>query len=87
MPEYHRLDLGITLKNKNFKLVKDTETGEELQVPKRFESSWNFSVYNAYGRENAYSISFSENETTGLTEATQIALFKIIPSITYNFKF
>jgi outer membrane receptor for ferrienterochelin and colicin len=87
MPEYHRLDLGITLKNKNFKLVKDTETGEELKVPKRFESSWNFSVYNAYGRENAYSISFSENETTGLTEATQIALFKIIPSITYNFKF
>lgn len=87
MPDYHRLDLGITLKNKNFKIVTDAETGKELQVPRRFESSWNFSVYNAYGRENAYSISFSENETTGLTEATQIALFKVIPSITYNFKF
>jgi len=87
MPDYHRLDLGITLKNKNFKLVKDVETGKEVEVPKRFESSWNFSVYNAYGRENAYSITFDKNETTGLTEANQIALFKIIPSVTYNFKF
>jgi len=87
MPNYHRLDLGITLKNKNFKLVKDAETGKEVEVPKRFESSWNFSVYNAYGRENAYSITFDKNETTGLTEANQIALFKIIPSVTYNFKF
>lgn len=87
MPDYHRLDLGITLKNKNFKLVKDVETGKEMKIPKRFESSWNFSVYNTYARENAYSITFDTNETTGLTEATQIALFKIIPSITYNFKF
>jgi len=87
MPDYHRLDLGITLKSKSFKLVKDAVTGKEIQVPKRFESSWNFSVYNAYARENAYSITFDQNEETGLTEATQIALFKIIPSITYNFKF
>lgn len=87
MPDYHRLDLGVTLNNKKFKLVTDVDTGKEVKVPKRFESSWNFSVYNAYARENAYSITFAENENTGLTEATQIALFKIIPSITYNFKF
>lgn len=87
MPDYHRLDLGVTLNNKKFKLVTDVDTGKEVKVPKRFESSWNFSVYNAYARENAYSITFAENEDTGLTEATQIALFKIIPSITYNFKF
>lgn len=87
MPDYHRLDLGVTLENKKYKMIKDLDTGEEKQVPKRFESSWNFSVYNAYARENAYSISFRENEETGQTEAVQIALFKVIPSISYNFKF
>lgn len=87
MPDYHRLDLGVTLNNSRFKTVKDLETGEEKQVPKRFESSWNFSVYNAYARENAYSITFRENEETGKTEAVQLALFKIVPSISYNFKF
>lgn len=87
MPDYHRMDIGVTLKNKNYKLITDIDTGKEKRIPKRFESSWNFSVYNAYGRENAYSITFRENETTGETEAVQISLFKIIPSISYNFKF
>ena len=87
MPDYHRLDLGVTLNNKRYKTIIDLDSGEEKQVEKRFESSWNFSVYNAYGRENAFSISFRENEVTGKTEAVQLALFKIIPSISYNFKF
>ncbi len=73
MPAYHRLDLGVTWIRKN------TE---------KFESSWNFSLYNAYGRENAYSISFRESETNpGTTEAVQVTLFRWIPAITYNFKF
>lgn len=73
MPDYHRLDLGLTWYTKN------TE---------KYESSWNFSVYNCYARENAYSISFRENENDPTkTEAVQVALFKIIPAITYNFKF
>lgn len=87
MPDYHRLDLGCTFNAKKYKEIKDPDTGEMKQVPKRWNSSWNFSVYNAYARENAYSISFQENETTGQTEAVQLALFKIIPSITYNFNF
>ena len=86
MPDYHRLDLGITLNNKKTKIIKDADDND-IEVPRKFESSWNFSVYNAYGRENAYSITFDVNETTGVTEATKLALFKIIPSITYNFKF
>jgi hypothetical protein len=73
MPDYHRLDLGVTWYRKN------TE---------KFESSWNFSVYNAYARENAFTISFRENaDDPSKTEAVQTALFKIIPAITYNFKF
>lgn len=73
MPNYHRLDLGLTWYRKN------TE---------KYESSWNFSVYNCYARENAYSIGFKENpDDPSKTEAVQTALFKIIPAITYNFKF
>ncbi len=87
MPDYHRLDLGITLNNKKYKTSTNPETGKDIQVKKKFESSWNFSVYNAYSRENAYSITFKENKETGKTEAVQLSLFKIIPSISYNFKF
>lgn len=73
MPDYHRLDIGLTW------IRKQTE---------KFESSWNFSVYNAYGRENAYFISFRQNKTNPeKTEAVQISLFKFIPSISYKFKF
>ena len=69
------------------KTIIDADTGEEKEVPKKFESSWNFSVYNLYGRENAYSINFNTDPETGVTTATQIALFKFIPSIAFNFKF
>jgi len=73
MPDYHRLDIGATYTNKK---------------KKRYESSWNFSVYNAYARKNAYSIDFRENENDPtMTEAVRLALFQIVPSITYNFKF
>lgn len=73
MPDYHRLDLGLTW------IRKQTA---------KFESSWNFSVYNAYGRENAYFISFRQNkENPEQTEAVQISLFKVIPSVSYKFKF
>jgi hypothetical protein len=73
MPDYHRLDIGATYTPKK---------------KKRFESSWNFSVYNAYGRRNAFSITFQENENDPTqTEAMRLALFQMIPSVTYNFKF
>ena len=73
MPDYHRLDLGITW------LRKQT---------KKYESSWNFSVYNAYARENAYFISFrASEENPDVTEAVQVSLFKFVPSISYKFKF
>jgi|LGOV01.1.fsa_nt_gb outer membrane cobalamin receptor len=88
MPDYHRMDVGITFKNNNFKYEFNTETGEKEKVAKRFQSSWNFSIYNVYGRENAYSISFKESEDNpGTTEAVQLALFKFVPSVSYNFSF
>ncbi len=87
MPPYHRMDVGLTYYTKEYKTITDPETGEEKQVAKKWNSSWNVSVYNAYAHENAYQITFKENEVTGKTEAVQLALFKIIPSLTYNFSF
>ena len=73
MPDYHRLDLGLTW------YTRKTE---------KFESSWNFSVYNAYGRENPYIINFEPNEDDPtVNNAVQISLFRWVPSVTYNFKF
>lgn len=71
MPDYHRLDIGFTW------YMKDR---------KHFEQNLNVSVYNAYARENAYTITFEENkDNPGQTQAVQTTLFKLVPSITYNF--
>lgn len=73
LPDYHRLDIGAV---------------KTLKTRKRFSSELLFSLYNAYGRENAYTITFRDNEDDpSKTEAVQTALFKFIPSISYNFKF
>ena len=72
---YHRADLGVTLKNKE-------------KPGKRLKSNWNFSVYNAYARKNAWVINFVADENdVNKTNAEMTYLFSIIPSITYNFNF
>jgi hypothetical protein len=61
----------------------------DLGATWQFEkSSLNFSLYNAYGRENAYSIRFQQdpNDPTR-TQAVQTSLFRFVPSVTYNFRF
>jgi len=72
-PDYHRLDLSATC---------------QLKKHKHYSSELNFSLYNAYGRANAYTIDFQQSKTDPTqTEAVQTSLFKMIPSISYNFKF
>ena len=73
MPAYHRLDFSATY---------------EKNKTKRMHGSWNFSLYNVYGRENAYRISFKDdpNDPTR-TQIIRTALFKWVPSVTYQFKF
>ena len=57
-------------------------------MTRKFKSDWNLSVYNLYARENAYTITFRQSETDpDKTEAVQLAIFKIVPAISYNFKF
>lgn len=61
----------------DFSATKETKRG-----------SWNFSLYNVYGRENAYQITFKDDPKDATkTIAEQTALFKWVPSVTYNFKF
>lgn len=72
-PDYHRMDLGLTY---------------NLKDRKRWKHSLNLSCYNVYGRENAFTISFQEStDTPGQTEAVRTALFKVVPSISYDFEF
>ncbi len=73
MPAYHRLDLGATL---------------QLKKRKHFSSELAFSLYNAYGHENAYIITFQQDPNDpNKTQALQTSLFRWVPSISYNFKF
>ena len=73
MPTYHRLDLSVTYENRN---------------KNKRETSWNFSLYNVYGRENAYRINFQDDPLDKTkTQIIQTSLFRWVPSITYNFKF
>ncbi|MFP3834542.1 TonB-dependent receptor [Chryseobacterium sp. SIMBA_028] len=73
MPAYHRMDISATY---------------EPESNKRFRGSWTFGIYNLYARENAYTITFEDNPNNpGTTRAMQTSLFRLIPNITYNFKF
>ncbi len=70
IPDYHRLDLSI---NYDTKKTKDQKN----------YSLWNFSIYNAYSRKNAYSIYFTS--VNRITRPYQLSVFgTAIPSISYN---
>lgn len=73
LPTYHRLDFAWNIYNATMK-------------QKRWQGHWTFTVYNLYGRKNAYSIFFrTEGQTT---RSYRLAIFAApIPSLSYNFKF
>ena len=76
IPAYHRLDLSA-----NFTPNPENKKG--------WKGSWAFGVYNAYGRRNAYSIFFRQQEENPTqTEAVRLSIFgSIVPFVTYNFSF
>ncbi|WP_196890428.1 TonB-dependent receptor [Aureivirga marina] len=74
LPVYHHLDVAATLKPRKNK-------------DRKFQSEWVFSIYNLYGRKNANSISFRQNEDSLKNESVRLSIFGIVPSVTYNFKF
>lgn len=86
-PDYHRMDASVTWKN--------------MDKGRKWRGSWNFSVYNLYGRKNPFAYQFTEifndqiNFTPGPNETLtsrrpgviMTYLFTFLPSITYNFNF
>jgi hypothetical protein len=74
LPTYHHLDISATYTPKP-------------QKKKGWLGEWVFSVYNLYNRQNAASISFRQNETSGSNEAVRFSIFGAVPAVSYNFKF
>jgi len=74
LPAYHHLDLSATY------VPKPTKK-------KGWQSEWVFSIYNIYNRANAASISFRQNDESGVNEAVRLSIFGIVPGVSYNFKF
>lgn len=70
-PDYHRLDISVTLKGKRHE---------------RWQGEWNASIYNVYGRHNTWAVTFKPGENNTI-ETERMYLFSVIPSISYNFKF
>ena len=78
-PNYHRLDLSLTLANK-------------VKPNRKWKGEWVFSFYNVYNHHNTWAIQFARQEddngvATQEVKAQKVYLFPIIPSVTYNFKF
>lgn len=78
MKAYHRIDFSATYT-------------PQPKKKRKVNSSWVFSVYNAYSRLNPYFIYFDQNGSLAngdlKVEAKQVSLFPIIPAVTWNFKF
>lgn len=85
-PDYHRMDASITWKNPD--------------KGRKWRGSWNFSVYNLYGRKNPFAyefrtifnndinFSFSDGEVVSARPGVVMTyLFTYLPSLTYNFQF
>ena len=82
IPDYHRLDVSVTLGPNPDK------------ADRRWQGEWVFGLYNVYGRRNAFTVSGTQSDIRPLlgqpvmTEANQLSVIgSIIPSISYNFKF
>ena len=76
MPSYHRIDIGATYHKKK---------------SDKYESSWNFGVYNVYNRKNPYFMYLSNEgdlfKGTLSVKAYKVSIFPFLPSVTWNFKF
>ena len=72
LPDYFRIDFSVNLEG-------------NLKKKKLFHGSWNFSIYNLTGRNNAYSVYFKTEE--GVVKGYKLSIFgSPIFSLSYNFK-
>ena len=62
------------------------DLGVNRTVKKKWgESIWSFSIYNVYSRQNAFFLFTSPNASGG-KDLKQVALFPIIPAVSWKFK-
>ncbi len=76
-PDYHRLDISATYTPQRSK-------------PRKWQGSWNFSIYNVYNHKNPYFLYVDNSGTTssGISlKVFQVYILPFLPSVTYNFKF
>lgn len=86
-PDYHRMDASVTWRN--------------VDKGRKWRGSWNFSIYNLYGRKNPFAYQFTEiiNENINFNPSAgerivsrrpgvvMTYLFTFLPALTYNFNF
>lgn len=73
IPDYHRLDLAYTI-------------GKGYRKDRKFKTSWTISLYNVYGRRNAFSVFFTQTPFTA-AQANQLSILgSIFPAVTFNFE-
>ncbi|MCE7061995.1 TonB-dependent receptor [Dyadobacter sp. CY343] len=71
---FHRMDLAVQFHKKK----------------RRYERTWEISVYNVYNRKNVFFYDISQDLLPGGERKTYLnkySLFPVIPSVSYNFKF
>ena len=73
IPDYHRLDVGIVIEGNH-------------KRKKIFDGTWTFSIYNVYGRRNAYTIFFKEVRPGILRPYRLAVIGTALPSISYSIK-
>ena len=91
MRDFHRIDVSATYNRPMVKEKIDPSTGEVILIERKWETSWNFGLYNMYNRANPffyYIDTFAEpgNEEFSF-QVKQVSLFSILPSLTWNFRF
>lgn len=81
IPDYHRLDISITL-------------DESLKKKKKWKGSWTLSILNVYGRKNPYTVFYrkdmtanSQNDYNFYNMYKMYLIGNPVPTLTYTFIF
>lgn len=71
IPDYHRLDLSVNV-------------FPGYRKDRIWKGNWTFSLFNVYGRRNAYAVYFRQESLNRLRAYKVSVLGTVLPSITYN---
>ena len=71
IPDYHRIDVSYTI-------------GQSYKRDQKVRTSWTISVYNIYGRRNAFSVFYTTAAFRQIEGKKLSILGNAFPSITFN---